>query len=246
MIGRGNVFINELPFPISLYKQSGGSDPNPNMVGAYLTNYLTKAIANTTNGILPVIGAASSTKLLVGTAPLAKTPTYTTVILDLYTPDAESIASGKAANLAKYPNGFVLSKKWLGHFVVDGPNDLDPAPGAFKFDVSSLGLKGGDPVTATATYLKTNSTASSPIGLTGPFADVVALTAPAEDTVMLPPTLSGNSLTLSWTGGTPPFQVVTRQNVSSGAWGPAGSPTTERTATVTVSGTAFYRVSGQP
>jgi hypothetical protein len=55
--------------------------------------------------------------------------------------------------------------------------------------------------------------------------------------------LSNNLLSLTWTGGNPPFQVQTSTNLAAGNWQNLGQPTTNRTLVVTPdSGYAGYRV----
>ncbi len=55
----------------------------------------------------------------------------------------------------------------------------------------------------------------------------------------------GNDLLLSWTGGTPPYQVEMRTNLTTDVWTPLGAPTTQTSLLITPSNAAtFYRVSG--
>jgi len=60
-------------------------------------------------------------------------------------------------------------------------------------------------------------------------------------------TRSGSTLTLGWTGGSPPYQVQTRANFSGATW--ANDPTaviTGTSATVTISGNeGYFRIQGQ-
>jgi len=59
-------------------------------------------------------------------------------------------------------------------------------------------------------------------------------------------TVDAANLTVTWTGGTPPFKIQTRQSLSAGNWADVGSPTNERTATVPRNGaTGFVRIVGQ-
>ncbi len=69
---------------------------------------------------------------------------------------------------------------------------------------------------------------------------------------LAPPPLSvasgkvdGANLTLTWTGGNPPFKVQRRDDLTSGAWADLGAPTNDRTATVPRTGSlGFFRVVG--
>jgi hypothetical protein len=79
-------------------------------------------------------------------------------------------------------------------------------------------------------------------------ADIVFVPAPSASGPQLQSiTRSGTTLTLAWTGGTPPYQVQKRASLSTGAW--ANDPTaviTATSATVTLTGgVGFYRVQGQ-
>ena len=50
-------------------------------------------------------------------------------------------------------------------------------------------------------------------------------------------------VTLSWEGGTGPFQLQKREDISAGNWEPVGAPTESRTATDSMStATSFYRI----
>jgi hypothetical protein len=70
---RGNVLVNNFPFPISPAKNSG----------ADLTNYYAKALVNATTGITPVLSTNTSISRIVGTVPLADTNKWQTTIIDL-------------------------------------------------------------------------------------------------------------------------------------------------------------------
>ena len=96
----------------------------------------------------PVLTAAGAD--LVGTAPVP-VPSYVTTIIDLYEADAEGIANGKKLGAAELPNGFVQGKRYVASLVANSAADLDRAAGAFRFNISSLGLAGST-VTVTANY----------------------------------------------------------------------------------------------
>lgn len=71
--------------------------------------------------------------------------------------------------------------------------------------------------------------------------------------VLIPPititqaSRQGTTLALQWKGGKAPFTVQRSTNLSQSVWADAGAATTNTTATVTISlsGNAFFRVSGQ-
>jgi len=57
---------------------------------------------------------------------------------------------------------------------------------------------------------------------------------------------NGNVLTLTWSGGSPPYQVQTNTTTAEQSWVNSGAPTNGTTATVTLTGNrTFVRVKGQ-
>jgi hypothetical protein len=59
-------------------------------------------------------------------------------------------------------------------------------------------------------------------------------------------TRSGNNMIITWSGGTPRYQLQSRSSLTSGSWTDVGTSTTALTATVPMSGPQmFYRVVGQ-
>jgi hypothetical protein len=58
---------------------------------------------------------------------------------------------------------------------------------------------------------------------------------------------NGTNVVVNWTGGSPPFQVQTKNDLQTPAWSNSGAPTTARTANIPIqSGSVFIRVSGAP
>lgn len=152
---RGNVLINNFPFPASPLR-SGGT---------FLTDYYAKALADAASGVEPVISEQSTGQRLKGTVP-APNAEHPTVIVDLYVADAEGIQTGIDAGIPELPNGFVQGRRYVASFVVDGPADLDPAPSQFEFDISGLG---GGNLTLTANYSRDPAGTANPRLITGPF-----------------------------------------------------------------------------
>ena len=57
---------------------------------------------------------------------------------------------------------------------------------------------------------------------------------------------SGNSLTMTWSGGIPPYQVWQATNLLNPNWQPFGPPTSANNLSVPVTNpAAFYRIGGQ-
>ena len=72
-------------------------------------------------------------------------------------------------------------------------------------------------------------------------------TAPAPRFDISTVTRSGNDITLKWTGGTAPYQIQSSASMTARSWTNAGGPTSEKSATVTVTGPppVFLGVMGQ-
>jgi len=64
--------------------------------------------------------------------------------------------------------------------------------------------------------------------------------------VIGPVTRNGSTLTLTWSGGNPPYQVQRRTTLSGGTWLNEGTPTSSTSATVALSGSeGYFRIQGQ-
>ena len=158
------MLINNFPFPV--HPQKGG--------GTFLTNYYAQALADVNNGVAPVLSTNTSYSRLVGTVPIANT-NFPATIIDLYIPDPVGLTNGMAALDPDLTNGWVQGLTYLGSFVEGSANDLNPATGAFEFDISMLDLKGATSLTITANYSKSPAGTHNAITLTSPFADPIAL-----------------------------------------------------------------------
>jgi len=119
--------------------------------GAFMKDYYSRFVANPDENLWPTLSASTTVSRLIGTAPLP-TNTYPVVMIDLYVADPEGMATGKALDPALYPNGWIQGKTSLGTFLDNGPADLNPAVGAYEFDISSLGLGVNTLLTVTANY----------------------------------------------------------------------------------------------
>jgi hypothetical protein len=190
--------------------------------------------------------SASTVARLRGTAPLPSAG-YPVVAIDVYVVDPEGLALGIAAAIPELPNGFIQGKTFLGTYRLDGPADLNPAAGQFEFDITGLALPTGTQVTATANYAA--DTGSNTPTITSLFSLPTALQASTGGTqaTIQTATQNGNNLTITWTGGTPPYQVQKRANLSPGTpWTNEGASTTQTTATVPIGiGEGYYRIQSQ-
>ena len=150
---RGNRLMGANIPPFSFADGTGGRLPA-------FTNYYTNFFW-TTNAIIPALLPASTQARLRGSCPLGK-GSYTNVIIDLYVADDEGWTNGQ---LFQFPElaytsstgdthyyGFAQGRVYLGSFVDNGPQDLDPMPGRFDFDVTSINIPVSELVTVTANY----------------------------------------------------------------------------------------------
>lgn len=84
------------------------------------------------------------------------------------------------------------------------------------------------------------------VSMGGAGAEGIALPVPSTPILMGAPAVAGGKVTITWNGGSGPFQVQKRASLSAGGWTNLGTPTTNRSATDDLSGAAaFYRVVGQ-
>ena len=115
----------------------------------------------TTNEIIPALSSSSTQARLTGSCALGKDP-YTNIIIDVYIADEEGWTNGQAFQFFElaYTNsagdtlyyGFAQGRTYLGSFTDNGPEDRDPAPGQFDFDISSLSIAVSELVTVAANY----------------------------------------------------------------------------------------------
>jgi hypothetical protein len=117
----------------------------------------------------------------------------------------------------------------------------------FKFDLTGVDLKGAKRLTAVASYSDLPAGTHNALAISSPFAAPIDLVLTSTSLTVGPPVLSGQNLTLTWSGGTPPYQVQSRSNLSVGSsWSNLGSTTSQTTVTVPMGGTqGYFRVQGQ-
>ena len=158
--------------------------------------------------ITPVISNSTTRTELVGWVP-ASGPGA-----DNLTPAAIAIYVADPATTATHPQGLT----WLASYRDNGPQDLDPAPNTFRFNISSLALP------ASGASLVVSETAKDDFSAgTSPFSSAVSL--PDVLGIMLTISRSGDSVTITWAGNgtlqaTPILSPATWTNV------PGSSPIT--------------------
>jgi len=144
-----------------------------------------------------VLAAGSTTSALRGTVPVADGSLYPVTTVDLYVADPLGIATGQAVQPDELPYGFVQGRTYLGSFTVDGPQDKDPAPAAFEFDLAAL-VSTDVLLTITANYA-TGAAAAQTVVLTSPFSDPLPLQGQAGEFEFTGISLTPQGVRLEWT-----------------------------------------------
>ncbi len=210
---RGNKFVNNFP----LY--------NPDEDATRYFNSWSNYTAGATQTV-PTLLTNSTRTNLIGTCGLP-TNNYTNLVIDVYLPDPEGQVNGA---LMDYPffggtngPGFVQGKTYLGNFLDNGPQDSNPAVGAFSLNISSLGLTNGTKVTVAVTYSR--------------FAHPK----------LAAPIVGGGTVTLSWTGDNGgPFNVAGAGGPSSGFGVQSATSITGPWTTKFVPGNLTFYSAGSP
>jgi len=235
---RGNSLVNNSLVPFDYADALGGRLTT-------FTNY-SAPYMNVDGPIIPGLATTSTTDSLIGTCAVG-TNAYTNIFIDVYLADAEGITSGRAFEFPELmvdgvTNGFPQGKTYLGTFKDNGPGDSNPAVGAFNLNVASLGIASGALVTVTANY--SSDSAGTALGSThtSQFANPVTLIGSAAMTITSV-ARSGNTLTITWAGGSPPYSLQ-RKSPITGAWSTVASGLTGPSTTDSItSSNAFYRIS---
>jgi hypothetical protein len=125
-----------------------------------LTNYCAPFMA--TDQVIPVLATNSNQGRLRGACAGGVAP-YTNVIIDVYLADPEGWTNGQKFELPELayldPSdlmihyfGFAQGRRYVGSFVENGPEDLNPLPGEFEFDIRAFGLDTTTLITVAANY----------------------------------------------------------------------------------------------
>lgn len=133
--------------------------------------------------IAPVLSETTTRAALVGSVPVSGPgeEALAKAVVDVYVADPATVTTA--------PQGL----NYLGSFEENGPQDLDPAPRAFRFDLSGVSIPGGGTVhLVVASFIRNN---------TGFDTSVFSNPVPVEVAVQ-PPTLhiqrTGDTLSLTW------------------------------------------------
>jgi len=201
---RGNSLMNTAT-PTTSRPPIGDGQTSATGLDTY-TNFIDVSGPNGTLDIIPVIGSGTTTTSLSGTCG-KRVARFIRVVLDLYEADT---------TFGVFPQG----KKWLGRFMDNSAADSNPAEGAFTFDITSLGVAHGTPLTIAATYI-----------IDGPTITSI--------------THGGGNTTLTISGGNPPYDIYGATTAS----GPYTKLATASTTTATFAAPtsmSFYQVVYHP
>jgi len=150
---RGNILIGNNLAPFSFANRAGNRF---NGFTNYFASYLWP-----TNPIIPALSRSSTEARLRGSCAHGKNP-YTNIVIDIYLADQEGWTNGQLFELPElgYTNstggtqyfGFAQGRLYLGSFLDNGPQDLDPVPGQFEFDIGAFNIPVNTLITVTANY----------------------------------------------------------------------------------------------
>ena len=201
-----------------------------------VATYYSTILADSTNRFATTLTTnAAGTQLQVALPP-PNTNDYPTVIVDFYALDDAA------------PTNFVQGKTYLGSVIDGSAADRDPAPDSVAFDVANLAVTGATAVTALVTYSRdAGPVTRSGRAVTALFSNPVTIKPVAAPLNISAFSYTGGIVTFTVTGGTPPYQLQVRTNLSTDHWTNTGNTFT--TSPVTIPATngiqGFFRVSSQ-
>ena len=248
----GNKLINNFTAPISPFAcwreigfpaPTGYFPPYTNVINYTAITYPGTPEEGATN-FITVVNPVSSTRRLKGIFPLGKAP-YTNVIVDVYVANAEGLINGaKFQTLTNTLPVWAQGESVLAYNLqADTAFDLDPATGAFNFNLSQYQIPAGTKVTVTASYAKAGQVGTYMAEMqTSRFSLPVSLVG-VPNIVITSIVNNGNgTATITWTGGDAPYIVEKSTSVTSGGWTLA-TTTSSTSAIVPIDSTAtFFRV----
>jgi hypothetical protein len=212
---RGNRLVNNNIAPFSY------ADGNGDRLVLF-TNY-EAPFSWTTNLIVPSLAPNSSQARLRGSCAPGKA-LYTNIIIDLYIADEEGWTNGQGFQFFElaYTNsagdtlfyGFAQGRTYLSSFIDNGPQDLDPTPGQFDFEIGSLNIPVSQLVTIAANYSADPAGTHNGRTHTSNFAiPIHLLPAPRMNIAMV-----GNNVLISWPTNSGPLTVQSSPSLAPTGW----------------------------
>jgi hypothetical protein len=170
---------------------------------------------------------------------------FTNVIIDVYVANDDGLTNGaKFQTLTNILPVWAQGESVLAYNLqADAEGDLDPATGAFNFNIAPYKIPAGTKVTVTASYAKAGVVGTYMAEMhTSRFSLPVSLVAASPIRITAIVNNGDGTGTMNWTGGDAPYIVERSTDLASGVW---EGIQTNATATATVSladSKAFYRV----
>jgi hypothetical protein len=203
-----------------------------------ISTYYSTVMADSANNFTTLLSTnAPGTQLLV-TIPPPITNNYQTRIVDFYAIDPVAWTNTSRA----------LGKTYLASVIDGSAQDRDPDPDRVAFDIGNLNLSGTTTVTALVTYSKDTGLATqSGRAVSAIFSLPVTVNPVASPPRIGPFSYGGGMVTLTVSGGTPPFQLQIRADLGAGGWENLGATFTNTPITfqATNNSQSYYRVMGQ-
>jgi hypothetical protein len=186
------------------------------------TNYFAPYLW-TTNPIIPDLSPTSTQARLRGSCAPGKSP-YTSIIIDVYVADEEGWTNGQLFQLPElaYTNateetlyyGFAQGRTYLGSFVDNGPQDLDPTTSQFEFDIGSFNIPVSELVTVAANYSADPPGTHNGRTHTSDFAmPIHLLPAPRMNIARM-----GNNVLITWPTNSGPLTIQSTTNLAPANW----------------------------
>ncbi|MBN8246946.1 MAG: hypothetical protein J0L84_05825 [Verrucomicrobia bacterium] len=145
------------------------------------------------------------------------------------------------------PSGVLLPGAYLGT-LSDGNSDDDAQAesGEFAFDLSGFNVPPGRQLVVVTSYQTLEDSTNPGEAIVSPVSNAVS-TGDSVPIGAISVAVDGNNLRLTWSGGSPPYQVQSRSALNGGTWQNEGAPVGETVAVVPLpaSGLGFYQIVGQ-
>ena len=203
-----------------------------------ISTYYSVVMADSAANFSTLLSTTNAGTQLLVTVPPPNTNNYPTRIVDFYAVDPVTWTNNSRA----------LGKIYLGSVIDGSVQDRDRAPDRVAFDIGNLNLSGTTTVTALVTYSKdTGLTTQAGRAVSGIFSNPVTVNPVAAPMRIGSFSYIGGNVTLAVSGGTPPYQLQVRADLTAGSWENFGASFTNIPISfrATNANQSFYRVTGQ-